>query len=213
MARLSQGILGPIRGKISNTVGVKRGNSNILIARPTRTKPASELQKLQNNRFKELLRMMKVLKPAIRIGLKTSDPNQSSSNIAMRINKNSLIGDYPDFMWDFSAIQLSLGDQSPIYEFVCESNDSSTVQIGWSDNADSGTDLSLVSDKVTFVCLCEEKNQLVIKSNAAVREDLSASITLPQAFIGDTIHVWTFVRGSTNNLLSNSTYMGNVVLA
>jgi hypothetical protein len=213
MSKLSTGILGPIRGKISNTVGVKRGNLNILIAKPVRTKQASDLQKLQNERFKETQRMMQVLKPAIQIGFKTSDPNTSSTNIATRKNAAALIGDFPDFMWDYSAIKVSQGGQSPIYVSQCESIDSLKVQVDWSDNADSGTVLSLISDKVTFVFLSEEKNQLVIKSNAAVREDLSASITLPQAFVGDTIHVWTFVKGSATNQLSNSTYMGNVILA
>jgi len=213
MATFKSPLLGTLRGKIGNTVAVKRGNQNILMPISERSKNYSEVQVLQQKRFKETLSMMRLFKPAITVGFKSSSSSLNSFNRAMQVNAPALIGDSPNYIWDYSAIKLSEGEQSPIYVESCESTITKVIDVSWSDNADSGSEFSLNSDSISFFCLSEEKGQVIVKNKAVVRESLSASIALPQAFVGDSIHVWAFVNGSSNGYVSNSTYLGTVTLA
>lgn len=213
MAIISKGILGPIRGKISNTVGVKRGNKNFLRVVGTRTKPSSDAQVAQQYRFKETVQMMRRFISVLKFGFETSNSSSSYFNIAMKMNAQALAGEYPNLIWDYSQIVLSTGVQTGLSGSVLmDSTQANVIDVTWDANATDDIE-SLISDAVHFVLLSEEKEQIIFKKNAAIRGDLQASILLPQALSGSTIHIWALVIGVTSKQKSTSEYVGSITLA
>lgn len=213
MATLAEGILGPIRGKISNTVGMKRGNKNYLRIKGVRTKPVTDAQVAQQYRFKETMQMMRRFVSVFRLGFVPTSSTLNYLNVAMKMNSQALLGDYPNLVWDFSQIVLSIGNQTGLsVSVLMDSTQANVIDFTWYDNA-SDDIASLTSDNVNLVFFSEEKGQIIVKKNAAVRGDLNVSIVLPQALSGSTIHVWAFVVGATSKQASTSEYIGSITLA
>lgn len=213
MGKLEAGFLGPMTGKLSNAVGFKRGNINVIRVNSKKTKPASEAQALQQERFKETVRLLRRFLTVFRVGFKSGNASKSPMNLAVKANSEALIGDYPDLMWDFSQLKLSEGTQTDLSgDVTMESTQVGEISLTWKDNSSDDID-ALAGDQVLFVFFSEEKQQVIVKKNAAVRGALGATVTLPQALSGTTIHAWAIVTGITTKNVSFSNYSGSVILA
>ncbi len=213
MATLSSGFLGPIRGTISNTVAMKRGDKNIVRVRGVRTKPSTEAQIVQQRRFNETVRLMRRFMSVVRFGYQTSNTGLSAFNQAVKANMPAMMDNGTDLMWDYSQLSFSDGIQTGFTSsVVAESTQAEVIDLTWENNATDDV-LSLANDTVSVVLLCEETEQVIFKKNAAVREDLLTSITLPQALSGKTIHIWCMAYGAISKEISPTEYVGSVVLA
>jgi hypothetical protein len=150
----------------------------------------------QQRRFNETVRFMRRFMSAIRFGFDASNSSESAFNKSVRANSPALIDNGTDLIWDYTQIIFSDGIQTGFTSsLVAESTQAGVVDLTWQNNATDDA-LSLGIDTVSVVLLCEETEQVIFKKNAAVREDLMASITLPQALSGKTIHVWGIASGA-----------------
>ena len=90
------------------------------------------------------------------------------------------------------------------------SNAETEITLSWEDNTVFGN--AKAEDTVNVVCYCEEFDTFYVFENIATRNGLTASVTLPQNFMGYEVMVYAFLYDSASKTASNSVYLGNVEL-
>ena len=82
------------------------------------------------------------------------------------------------------------------------------ITLNWEDNAVFGN--AKAEDTVNVVCYIEEVNTFYVFESMANRDGLTASVTLPQNFLGYNVEVYAFLYDKVSKTSSNSVYLGNI---
>jgi len=114
MARIKQGILGPITGRIANIIGYERLGQPVIrsIGRKSSI-PRSDAQKAVSMKFKLTKAFLKPLKNFINVSYKTAVKGSTKipENQAQSYNsKFAIKGIYPDLEIDYTKVMVSEGD-------------------------------------------------------------------------------------------------------
>src|SRR5690554_5177519 len=99
MAKLREGILGGLSGKVGTVVGGRWRDVDYIRSKPAIVRnPNTESQQKQRTRFSMLIKLLKRIRPFINEGFIENQGKQTPMNSAMSVNlKNAVQGEFPDF--------------------------------------------------------------------------------------------------------------------
>ena len=220
MGKINQGVLGPVSGKVGNVVGATwRGIDYLRILPANVHNPRTPAQTSQRAKFLLTLRFVQPLLDFVKIGYKGYAVGMSAYNAAMSyIVKNAVIGEYPDQEIDFSKVLVSRGNLRGVVAATATSPEARKIQVTWEDNSELGG--ASPNDTAIVVVFNGEKMDVSRSLEAGVRSDGQAEITLPTAYVGDTVQVFLaftsisdhFYSGNRDTI-SNSVFAGSVVVS
>jgi len=220
MARIKNGILGGVSGKVGNVIGGNWNGIDYLRAVPTGVKQANTiLQQSQRMKFKAVVDFLRPQNELIRLGFKPAANKVSAFNAAVSYNyHNALQGNFDTgFSIDYGKAKLASGNLPPIEGLHCEPATSGQLNLTWTDNSgESGA----AGDDILYVSVYNPvKGTAVVRINATQRSAESVTLSLPAGYSGDTVHVYAGFFGvnilagtATRNVVSNSIYSGPVTV-
>jgi hypothetical protein len=218
MAKFKRGILGGFQGKVGTVIGSRWKNVNVMRAMPEHVRDArSEKQLTQREKFRVVSSFLRLTRPFIRAGFEiSSSANYSSNNRALSYNlRYGTTGEYPEpgISLDFPSVRIAEGSLEGALNATAQDTGSGGLDISWEDN--SGDANAQGNDTVMLLAYSEQHAQAVIDTEAAIREDGAATLSLPNAIndgSGATLHVWIAFRNGDSETSSNSTYLGSISL-
>lgn len=119
MARLTNGILGPILGKIENLVGYIRLGVPVIRMRPRKPKKKikrSDGQKAVNLKFRIVKSFISIVSEFVNVGYRLDalgTTKIAENNATSYLLKEAIVGEYPDLALDFSKVRLCKGKLPP----------------------------------------------------------------------------------------------------
>lgn len=212
MGKIKQGILGPFSGKVGNVVGATNNGVHYMRIIPANVRdPKTTKQLAQRQRFGLMTSTLKIFRPVINIGFRKKTGNTRPSNRALSYNlKNAISGDYPDQEIDFPAFKIARGDLTTAPDLTAVSENPGEITFNWTDN--SGIGSAQTDDLLTIACYDSEESHLFYRIEAALREDETVGIALPQTLAGQEVHAFAFFAAADNEDVTDSLYMGEVLI-
>lgn len=141
MARLKNGILGSLIGKLANTVGYERLGQSLVRMAPRKTKkkkPRSDAQKAVNLRFKIVKSFIAGIGEFVNVGFRqdVAGTTKIPENGAVSYNiKHAVMGEYPDLALDYSKVLVCKGKLPGPVNAVVEL-DGNILKFKWDVNPD-----------------------------------------------------------------------------
>ena len=218
MGTIKTGILGNVSGKVGNVVGgTWKGINYLRTMAASVNNPNTELQVSQRLKFSTVIKFLQPITEFIRVGYKAQAVKMTAFNAAFSYNfHNALAGDFPDYSIDYPRAMVSRGNMAGAMNPACSSTDAAKVVMTWETNSGQGSE----TDTAMFVIFNDSKQEAVYSLNACNRADGSLEVVLPASYSGDTVHCYiafmtmnSVLGGQARNVISNSSYAGNVLVA
>jgi len=213
MATLSSNsIFGNISGKVGDVVYSSWKGIPYVRKRPLRiSNPRTAGQLEQRAKFAAIIKFLKPLTPFIRVGFKSKNAKMSAHNSALSYNlANAIMGAYPDYAIDYSKVLISRGNiraaLSPSIRLIsnCE------IEFSWVYNPRDYNAYS--DDKAVLVVYNYTKHEVITAMDGNSRINGSQAITLPPSFAGDSVHCYIAFQNYNQKVISNSLYVGCLIL-
>ncbi len=209
MGKIKTGILGGFQGKVGTVIGSTWRGESIMRALPkTAAKAPTESQRIQRLKFKAVSEFLNPLRSTLSTyfgndtGVKSKYNMATSYHItnAVEITEQGTQILYPRVL---VAKGTLFGFQN-----LTTTQSETVITLNWEDNAVFGN--AKAEDTVNVVCYIEEVNTFYVFESIANRDGLTASVTLPQNFLGYNVEVYAFLYDTVSKTSSNSVYLGNI---
>lgn len=208
MGKIEQGILDGFKGKVGTVVGffwkgkpVMRGYKRFIHDRQ------SEAQMLVRLRFAVISGLSVAFKAAADLGfqLRAMSRGNTELNNFLQLNWNNVsANNEAEVSIDYGALVLALGSLPGVFFERANYDTPQQVQVAFAPNGAAGG--ASDNDKVYLFAYSPSLNNGVL-SHGDSRDSGRATLTLPAAWSGESIHLWGFVVG-TDGTPSHSTYLG-----
>jgi len=207
MGTIKQGILGGFSGKVGTVVGGTWKGIHYMRSLPTSVRnPRTEAQVMQRTKFMVTIDFLKPITPFIRVGFKNYASRQTAFNAAMSYNvKKAVTGVFPDYEMDYSNILVSRGSLLPAENADAVAAERS-LNFTWSDN--SGVSNATETDQAMALVYNGTKGESVFSTTTGDRSSGSATLNVPENWIGDTVEVYLGFISENGSLVANSVYLG-----
>jgi hypothetical protein len=174
--------------------------------------PQTEAQMDQRSKFITVLNFLQPFKDFVRVGFKNYAIKMTQFNSAMSYNlKNAITGDYPNYAIDYSLALLSRGGLAPALNGTASSPLPGLVSFEWDDNSNEGNAYS--NDKSLLIVYNPSKNEAVIIMDGANRVTGVHEVTIPNSYTGDTVQAFIGFIKDDGSEVSNSKFVGELVVA
>jgi hypothetical protein len=219
MARMNQGILGGLSGKVGNVVGGTWKGISYLRALPASVKDAKSIkQRTSRLKMHLVVQFLQTCTDFIRIGFKGYAIKMSAFNAATSYNYyNGIAGEYPDLVYDYAGFLVSRGKLTAVNDATCFASAALRISVSWGDNTGDGNARS--TDTAMMLVFNPEKTRSVYLLQGAIRSDGSVEMDVPRDFRGDEVHCYlsfadfgNLVTGQSKDYVSNSVYAGSVTV-
>ena len=208
-ARYNNGINGPLKGKVGNTIAANWRGIDYLRSTWEVTKPASPAQLNQRHRFALAIGWVKPLISLINIGYQSVKTAKTPLNAAVSYHiKHAVVGKAPDFQIDFPKAIFSIGTLQPAVIREISREPEALMYVRWEDQLE--TIFCAGTDRATFIIYNPEKKTFLSFKDAAMRADGEVMLELPPSFEGDALHLYLFYVRSTGEEVSTAQYLGVV---
>ena len=209
MGKIETGILGGFQGKVGTVIGSTWRGESIMRALPkTAAKAPTESQRIQRLKFKAVSEFLNPLRSTLSTyfgndtGVKSKYNMATSYHItnAVEITEQGTQILYPRVL---VAKGTLFGFQN-----LTTTPSETVITLNWEDNTVFGN--AKAEDTVNVVCYIEEVNTFYVFESIANRDGLTASVTLPQNFLGYNVEVYAFLYDKVSKPSSNSVYLGSI---
>ena len=209
MGKIKTGILGGFQGKVGTVIGSTWRGESIMRALPkTAAKAPTESQRIQRLKFKAVSEFLNPLRTTLstyfgnNTGVKSKYNMATSYHItnAVEITEQGTQILYPRVL---VAKGTLFGFQN-----LTTTPSETVITLNWEDNTVFGN--AKAEDTVNVVCYIEEVNTFYVFESIANRDGLTASVTLPQNFLGYNVEVYAFLYDKVSKTSSNSVYLGSI---
>ena len=209
MGKIKTGILGGFQGKVGTVIGSTWRGESIMRALPkTAAKAPTESQRIQRLKFKAVIEFLNPLRTTLSTyfgndtGVKSKYNMATSYHItnAVEITEQGTQILYPRVL---VAKGTLFGFQN-----LTTTPSETVITLNWEDNTVFGN--AKAEDTVNVVCYIEEVNTFYVFESIATRDGLTASVTLPQNFLGYNVEVYAFLYDKVSKTSSNSVYLGSI---
>ena len=209
MGKIKTGILGGFQGKVGTVIGSTWRGESIMRALPkTAAKAPTESQRIQRLKFKAVSEFLNPLRTTLSTyfgndtGVKSKYNMATSYHItnAVEITEQGTEILYPRVL---VAKGTLFGFQN-----LTTTPSETVITLNWVDNTVFGN--AKAEDTVNVVCYIEEVNTFYVFESIANRDGLTASVTLPQNFLGYNVEVYAFLYDTVSKTSSNSVYLGSI---
>lgn len=209
MGKIKTGILGGFQGKVGTVIGSTWRGESIMRALPkTAAKAPTESQRIQRLKFKAVSEFLNPLRSTLSTyfgndtGVKSKYNMATSYHItnAVEITEQGTQILYPRVL---VAKGTLFGFQN-----LTTTQSETVITLNWEDNTVFGN--AKAEDTVNVVCYIEEVNTFYVFESIANRDGLTASVTLPQNFLGYNVEAYAFLYDKVSKTSSNSVYLGSI---
>jgi len=212
MGRLMGGPYYFLVGRTGNNVGRVRNGKNTFSMRPhPSSKPPTEAQLAVRVPFGIFTAWLSWISPIIEIGFQEHDEDESAMNAAVGYNiKNAITGVYPMQAIDYPNVLLSRGKVSGPSSPVMATTVDAQLDISWSDVIEST--IGSLTDMATFVVYNPSREAFAVRASVVARSVESYDILLPSAWSTENVHVYMIFVAVGGKAVSNSAYLGAIVV-
>ncbi|MGD9930912.1 MAG: DUF6266 family protein [Mangrovibacterium sp.] len=213
MGKISQGILGGFSGKVGTVIGGSwKGIDYMRSVAASVSNPRTPAQMDQRTRFATAISFLQPLTSFLRVGFKDYAVKMSAFNAAMAYTlRNSILGEYPNYFINYADALVSRGNLPGALNATVASTVPGQIDFAWADN--SGDGAALATDKVLLVLYNSTKKQAVTVTGGNTRSAGSQFVTVPAAFAGDELNCYIAFQSENQSEVSNSAYLGEVVVS
>ncbi|APU97195.1 hypothetical protein K2F45_11680 [Sphingobacterium siyangense] len=213
MGTIVNGANGGFKGKAGSVIGSSWKSINYIKGLyKKRSKPASEAQLIQQEKFRTLMRFLLPINVFLKIGFGGKNTEKvTPMNAAFQFNlKRAITGAYPDFSLDYSNISISDGG---LYGggTVSASFDSGELIFTWSTGA-SETFETFADDLVYVLAYHPEKDEFISTPAPSTRSLGVVTFLVPDHLASGSVHTWLFLSNRSKTRVSKSVYLGEIQL-
>lgn len=211
MAKFVNGAIGTFSGKVGSVIGSNWRSIHYMRGlSKKRTKPYTENQLAQQQRFGMMGRFLLPLRGLMEIGFANLDTSRATLfNLVMKRNLPAVMGEYSDFSIDYSKVMLSNGSLlQPRNVTVGIAPGVATVAWNPATNKFNGR----ADDEMYPLLYDRELNLFYTSDDIVVRSDGQVEIPLDADTIGHTAEAWLFATSRDGQLISETIYAGSYTL-
>jgi hypothetical protein len=207
MATFKSKTFGKISGKYGDalTTKSKATGKNYLRVASVPTNPRTDKQVAHRSKFGFT---NSVLVPFNPIFKKNFGGHMGIRFAVNHVFKNAVLGEYPDYLIDFSNLKVAAGNLAAVANLVLEKAGTAKFRVDWDTTI---TDNSNPASLAAFVCFDEEKRQVLSITSEITLTAGTATVDMPVIWNGDNIHVWIYFILPDSSAKSNNKYIGSVV--
>lgn len=219
MGTSNQGIYGTYKGRVGNVVGSSYKGTQVLRIRPASVRnPKTDAQEGTRMRFAMLGRFLASQRQAVNNGFKSYTDRMSAINAAMRENfHRSFTGAYPDFVLDFSKVQISKGSLAIPQGFKATAAAGAAIDLTWTDNSNEPG--ATEQDALIVSVYDPEQEQGEVFFSVYRRNEAAGTLNLPSSWVDRKLEVLAFFKSAADPAtlksgyeVSDTVYGGSVTL-
>lgn len=215
MGNVKTGILSDISGAVGPIVGAVLKGLNVIRKLPAKSsKAATQGQIDQRLKFALIMQLVRTLSEVIQTGFQSFTGLVSPRNGAMSYNlKHAITGVSPTFAVDYDKVLISKGPLINGSELELTDLGARKLQITW----DLANCDSKAKDKIRETDICNaifysEERGMFMESVDILRSAKTLDTTISKYFAGMYMHVFVFFVSADGKLVSNSQYLGKVLI-
>lgn len=213
MGTIVNGANGGFKGKAGSVIGSSWKSINYIKGLyKKRTKPATEAQLIQQEKFRTLMRFLLPINVFLKIGFGLKNTNKwTPINAAFQFNLDRAItGSYPDYSLDYSKVVIADGS---LYGggTVGVAYDAGDLTFSWSTGA-SDTFETFADDRVYVLAYHPGRDEFISAPAPGTRANGEVTFTVPDHLATGSVHTWMFLSNRTKTRVSKSVYLGEVQL-
>jgi len=210
MGRFRKGILGGFSGKVGNIIGGSwKGITYMRSLSEITKRPPSEKQLMQRARFAYGVSFLQPLHPVIRVGYRNQADQKSPINAALaHVLKKVVQGDYPAYQIGYSQFEMAKG-LLPVTKTHQIQLVDDHIEFSWTDSSNTQTEHG---DNQALLLAMGEGIYPAYSIDEYKRNELSAQLPLPAGASGTSVYCYLAFASDKNASVSNSQYLGSVVL-
>lgn len=211
MAKMKQGIFGPISGKLGPVVGGTWNGVSYLREAPKKNKKkrkrtAAQLANEEKMKFVNLL--LVPFHPYVGIGFQQLAIEKTAISVAYSIMYHRAItGVFPDLAVDYAQIVISAGNLPGLMGLEMELVDPQVMQLLWEKDSDPRTSFD---DQVMLVLYCPELALTDGFTGGAKRTAGQCLFKFDARFIGKALEVYVSVTSLDRKKIAHSVYLGRI---
>lgn len=212
MGKFYKGILGGFSGTVGTVVGATWRGLDIMRSRPKKvSRIPTQKQAEQRERFALVAQFLRPIRVILRAYFGQPSGEKSRSNLATAYHlTDALQGVYPALAIDFTKVIISKGELLGLQDPSVTPVATAKLTIDWTDNSGQG---QAKTDDGLFVAVYNETNQQwAYVLSAAARTSATHALTVPDHWVGHTVHVYLGVASADEKLYGNSVYFGPLVV-
>lgn len=209
MGKIKTGILGGFQGKVGTVIGSTWRGESIMRALPkTVAKAPTESQRIQRLKFKAVSEFLNPLRSTLSTYFGNDTGVKSKYNMATSYHiTNAVEVTEQGTQILYPRVLVAKGTLFG-FQNLTTTQSETVITLNWEDNTVFGN--AKAEDTVNVVCYIEEVNTFYVFESIANRDGLTASVTLPQNFLGYNVEVYAFLYDKVSKTSSNSVYLGNI---
>ena len=207
MGKIKTGILGGFQGKVGTVIGSTWRGESIMRALPkTAAKAPTESQRIQRLKFKAVSEFLNPLRSTLSTYFGNDTGVKSKYNMATSYHITNAV----EITEQGTQILYPRVAKGTLFGFqnLTTTQSETVITLNWEDNTVFGN--AKAEDTVNVVCYIEEVNTFYVFESIANRDGLTASVTLPQNFLGYNVEVYAFLYDTVSKTSSNSVYLGSI---
>ena len=167
--------------------------------------PKTEKQTVHRSRFGFVSSKLSPLFKEIKLGFK--DSNLNYGTVCGKVNREAVVGEFPNLALDYSKIKIAEGKLSiPINPSV-KIDKTYIANFEWNTENDSKWNLTPEDDKINIVCFNETAPSEIFRRNSFKRKSGKAVIELPKHWSADVTHFWLYAASWNMEENSDSVYV------
>jgi hypothetical protein len=209
MAILKNGILGGVKGKISNLVGYNLNGQEVIREIGVSTKELTNKQLNNNLQMKVIMEFFNCMDTLLQTGFNplANGTIKNYHNLAIEYNKpHALKGFYPDVEVDYPKIIISAGDLpqpvNPAIELVAEG-----LKFSWNG---AGISWPYNMDQVMLLAYAPAAKEHVFVNSGARRKDGQDVLKIPATMRNQLLEVYISFVSDDRKRAADSLYLGSV---
>ena len=207
MAKLPQGIFGPIIGKVGPVVGAKWKDVSYIRSLPSKSeKPTTPDQLNNREKFKFINEFLMRFHPYLSIGLLNKAKKMTPLNAAYSMNhKQMVLGTFPNFTIDYSKFRWSEGSLPTLIGLQAELTEGNVLALSWQqDNQRT----AVFNDQVMLLIYCPDLKVTDGFMNGVNRADKHCNFSINPKFSGHEVEVYISLCSLNRKKIAHSLYLG-----
>jgi hypothetical protein len=214
MARIKNGILGPIVGSIANVTGCVRLGVPVLkkkIQPAVVSKTRTSKQQDVTTKFKLAMEFIKPVTPFINVGFSLNRaPGQTAHNVAVsKILSQGIMGESPELELDFPNIIVTQGELPPVENPRVELVNGSVLRFSWDFDHDDLSDRK--RDQVMLLAYSLETKQAYYLKSGARRSEGEEFLQVYPELENQSFQTFISFISDDRQMIANSTYTGKII--
>lgn len=205
MGTIKQGILGGFSGRVGTVVGSSWKSVHYMRAMAISvSNPKTEKQQLQRGKFLKAINFLRTITPFVRIGYKGYEWKQSAFNAAMSYVMRNAMTDKGAI--DYDKALVTHGSLTTVMDATV-SIEADKVSYAWKDNSETGN--AKATDVAMLLAYNKDRQEAIYDTNAAMRSDNKAELTLPSNWSDNALAVYLSFRNEDAKSITNSVCLRN----